>query len=192
MNLLSDYAQLVSGTPQFRIQETADTSAPSYSFYGQPEVESDLAGTTIAGKRKKQVRTFDRVSAVEAGDVLFSLISGKSTVVSKSHSGYLFTQNYVKLIPSDQIDKRYLVYLINEDKSIGRQLQSRQQGSITLKYTIKQLEDLAFPNLPPLERQVIIGELYFNQLRLAALKTRAATTETTFVLERIREATNHE
>lgn len=61
------------------------------------------------------------------------------------------------------------------------------QGSQVLKYTLKQVKELALPDLPTIEKQRVIGELYFNQLRLEALKSRAANLERTIVLEKLRE-----
>lgn len=55
------------------------------------------------------------------GDVIFSLITGNAAIVRKEHEGYLYTQNYVKLLPYDNIDAQFLVYLINENKAIKRQ-----------------------------------------------------------------------
>jgi hypothetical protein len=46
------------------------------------------------------------------------------------------------------------------------------------------------PTPPPIKKQRVIGELYFNQLRLAALKKRVAMTETTLIIEKLREASN--
>ncbi|RBP65322.1 hypothetical protein DES36_10759 [Alkalibaculum bacchi] len=42
------------------------------------------------------------------------------------------------------------------------------QGSRVLKYTLKQVKELELPDLPAIEKQELIGELYFNQLRLEA------------------------
>jgi hypothetical protein len=96
----------------------------------------------------------------------------------------------VKLLPIPVIDAGYLTYMLNEDANIKRQLQSSQQGSVTLKFTIRQLSDLVFPVLPSVEKQRVIGKLYFNQLRLAALKKKVATAETTLVIEKLKEANN--
>lgn len=185
---ISEIVELISGTPQFRIMEVSDSDAPVYAFYGQSEIEDDLISMDTHVGNKKQIKTFDTVNTVATGDVIFSLISGKAAIVQSAHSGYLFTQNYVKLVPSSKGYTKYLVYLINEDTDIRHQLQRGQQGSTTLKYTIRQLSGLVFPTPPSPERQEVIGGLYFNQLRLAALKGRAATTETTFVLGKIKGA----
>ena len=62
------------------------------------------------------------------------------------------------------------------------------QGSITFKFTLKQLRGLNLPQLPPCEKQGLIGELYLNQLRLDACRKRAADLETALVLGMVREA----
>ncbi len=186
---ISSIVTLTSGTPQFRIKEDAGDASPAYFFYSQSEIEEDLVGMSTGQENKRQIKTLDSVSTTTTGDAIFSLISGKATLVQARHSGYVLTQNYVKLIPSKAIDAKYLVYMINENSSIRRQLQSSQQGSVTLKYTIRQLSSLTFPYLPPVAKQAAIGDLYFSQLRLIALKKRVSELETTLVLESIKEAT---
>ena len=115
------------------------------------------------------------------------MISGKSAIVSGYHQGYLYTQNYVKLIAAIKIDSKYLVYLLNEDNFIKRQFQMGLQGSQVLKYTLKQVKELELPKLPPIMKQKVIGEIYFDQLRLEALKKRVANFETKVVLEKLKE-----
>lgn len=189
MKRLDNVVELVSGSPQFRINDAYDGKAPLYTYYGQPDIEDDLVGLDSKDSESKQVHTYDKVNTLCQGDVVLSLISGKSTVVSGNHHGYLYTQNYVKLKTiSEKVDSKYLVYLLNEDEYVKRQFQMGLQGSQVLKYTLKQVKELELPDLPTIERQRIIGELYFNQLRLAALRKRAANSETTIVLEKLREA----
>lgn len=185
---ISDVVELTSGTPQFRIQEVFSDEAPTYIFYGQPEMDDDLRGLCTVNDARRSIRTFDSVNTVNAGDVIFSLISGKATVVQENHAGYLFTQNYVVLISSESIDAKYLVFMLNENFEIKRQLQNGQQGSAMLKYTIRQLSNLSLPDLPAIEKQRLAGELYFNQLKRAAIKNRIATNETIFMLGIIKEA----
>jgi restriction endonuclease S subunit len=185
---MTELVELKSGTPQFRIKESLDADAPTYFFFGQSEMEDDLIGIETHSGSRKQIRTSDNVGTLKSGDLVFSLISGKSTIVRSGHNGYLFTQNYVKLAPAPTIDAGYLVYMLNEDADIKRRLQSGQQGSVTLKFTIRQLSDLIIPIPPPIEKQQVIGELYFNQLRLSALKKRVVASETTLMLEKLKEA----
>lgn len=187
MKRLSDVAELVSGTPQFRIKEAFDDKAPLFTYYDQQDLEDDLVGNDSDGSDSKQVRTLDKVSTLCQGDVVFSLISGKSTIVRENHQGYLYTQNYVKLVTDEMINSKYLVYLLNENKSIKKQFQIGLQGSQVLKYTLKQVKELKLPDLPTIAKQRMIGELYFNQLRLEALRIRVANLESIIVLEKLRE-----
>lgn len=186
MKKLYDVAEFVSGSPQFRIREVFDDEAPLYIYYDQQDIEDDLIGIYSNDSDRKQVRTFDKVNTLCQGDIIFSLISGKSAIVGVNHQGYLYTQNYVKLITNEKIDSKYLVYLLNEDKFIKKQFQIGLQGSQVLKYTLKQVKELELPNLSTIEKQRIIGDIYFNQLRLEALRNRTAKLETTIVLEKLR------
>lgn len=191
MKRLESQVEFASGSPQFRIKEVFDDKAPLYTYYGQQDIENDLVGMDSNDSDSKQVRTFDKVNTLCEGDIIFSLISGKSTIVGANHQGYLYTQNYVKLVTNEKIDSKYLVYLLNEDKFIKKQFQMGLQGSQVLKYTLKQMKELELPNLSPIEKQQIIGEIYFNQLRLEALRNRVANLETMIVLEKLRgEAIN--
>lgn len=187
MMKLDEVVTLVSGSPQFRILEVSDLDAPLYTYFGQRDLEDDLVGIDSCCGDRRQARTFDGVNTLCQGDVVFSLISGKASLVSVNHEGYLFTQNYVKLVDDGKIDSKYLVYILNEDKVINNQLQMGLQGSQVLKYTLKQVKALELPVLPTMDKQRIIGKLYFNQLRLEALRTRVASMETTLLLARLRE-----
>jgi len=186
MKRIRDLVSFESGSPQFRIKEAFDENAPQYTFYGQPEVEGDLTEIDSQNSEIKQLKTYDKVHTVETGDVVFSLISGTAAIVREIHSGFLFTQNYVKLVPGKDMDAGFLVYMFNEDAGIRKQFQMGMQGSITLKYTLKQVRELNLPYLPEMKKQKLIGELYFNQLRLNALRKRAADSETMIILEKIR------
>ena len=185
---ITEIVKLNSGTPQFRIKESLNPDAPVYFYYGQSEMEDNLTDIETHNFSRKQISTSDIVCTLQSGDLIFSLISGKSAIVRDRHNGYLYTQNYVKIIPTPMIDKRYLVYMLNENADIKRQLQTGQQGSVTLKFTIMQLSNLMFPIPPSIEKQRVIGEVYHNQLKLVALKKRVAASETKLIIEKLKEA----
>lgn len=182
MNKLSEIIKFVSGSPQFRITENMDKHSPIYSIYSQTDLQDDLVGIDSIDVYNKKIRTWDRVNTLETSDVIFSLISGKAVIVRKEHDGYLYTQNYIKLMPEKNIDPKFLVYYLNENKKVRRQFQLGLQGSAVMKYTLKQLKEIEIPLLPPLSKQKIIGEVYFKQLRLQALRNRVANLETTILL----------
>ncbi|MDO5814648.1 MAG: hypothetical protein Q4Q18_03325 [Methanobrevibacter sp.] len=192
MKKLQDLIQLTSGSPQFRITESLDKDAPSYCFYGQQELENDLVKEQIIAENAKKITTLDSVNTLNEGDVVFSLISGRTTIVGAEHNGYLFTQNYVKLVPQIDIDKKYLVYLLNESNFIKKQWLRELQGSAVLKHTVKQLRELKLPELHSYKKQTVIGNIYFEQLRLQALKKRVADTEKILALEKIRRLNDYE
>lgn len=182
--LLGELAEFQSGTPQFRISECTDAHAPIYDYYSQSDLEADLwqHDTPTVGK---QVRTTDTVSLTATNDVLFSLISGKAVQVQAIHAGRLYTQNYIKLTPKKELDTAYLIYLLNENADIARQFGLGLQGSQVLKYTIKQLKELALPPLPSLDVQRAIGEIYLNNQKLTTLKKRLADNEHRLTLAKL-------
>ena len=189
---LSKLVELVSGTPQFRIVEVSNPKAPVFTYYTQTDLNDDLVGIISSDVDNKQVRTNDKVSTLCSGDVLFSLITGKATIVRKEHEGYLYTQNYVKLLHAEDIDSKFLVYLMNESKAIRKQLMLGLQGSLVLKYTLTQLRDLEIKKIPSIDKQKIIGQVYFNQLRLKALRNRVTELEAKIRLADLEEVSEIE
>lgn len=194
MMKIVEIANLISGTPQFRIKEVANKDTPIYFVIGQAEVERDLNGTisNLVDYSSKKIQTGDAVNTVHSGDILFSLISGVATVVSDAHDGYLYTQNYIKLELTKEIDKKFIVYILNEDSFIRTQLKKGLQGSAVLKYTMNQLRELKLPKFPAIEKQKIIGDIYFSQLKLEKLKRNVAITETTVVMRQLKEGLKNE
>lgn len=192
MKMLREMVEFVSGSPQFRITESSNERAPLYNFYSQTDLSDDLVGMDLSDSENKQIRTSDKVNTLCAQDVVFSLTSGTASMVREVHKNYIYTQNYVKLDPKDNLDSKYLVYLLNEDKTIRKQLMMGLQGSQVLKYTLKQLKELEIPNPPSIEKQQKIGDIYFKQLRLQALRNRAAESETIILLKRLEEVTPNE
>ncbi len=189
---LSKLVELVSGTPQFRIVEVSNPKAPVFTYYTQTDLNDDLVGIISSDVDNKQVRTNDKVSTLSTGDVLFSLVTGKATIVRKEHEGYLYTQNYVKLLHAEDIDSKFLVYLMNESKAIRKQLMLGLQGSLVLKYTLTQLRDLEIKKIPSIDKQKIIGQVYFNQLRLKALRNRVTELEAKIRLAELEEVSEIE
>lgn len=192
MEKLEKLVRFASGSPQFRVVESPDQQAPRYVWYAQHHLNADLSGIEPVYTDIKTVATWNKVCTLAAGDLVFSLISGTAAIVSRHHEGYIQTQNYIKLTPGKQLDKQFLLYLLNEDQHIKRQWAAGLQGSSVLKYTLAQLKNLQINALPPLEKQKIIGQVYIMQLRLQALKNRVATQETKITLGLIERVVNYE
>ncbi|WP_081102739.1 restriction endonuclease subunit S [Streptococcus oralis] len=172
---LGDLVSFQVGFPQFRVKERPN--GHRYKIYNQLDLEDDLAGVSHKERESKELTTTDPLTQLRNGDLIFSLISGTAAIVSKEHEGYFYTQNYVVLEPSKELDKNFLLYLLNEDKAVKRQFLLGLQGSAVLKYTVKQLRELQLPRLESLERQRLIGMVYRKQEEVKALKIRQAERE---------------
>ena len=64
--------------------------------------------------------------------------------------------------------------MINENQSIKRQFKQNLQGSQVIRYSLKLLKEIALPELPSIEIQRVIGDIYFKQLLLRSLRQRVA------------------
>ena len=164
-----------TGVSQYRLEESTSEDAVLYTLYGQNELYEDLTGVPGSMSDRKQIRTEYKGSTLKAGDLIFSTISGIATLVTSDHEGYLFTQNYVRMEPlNTPIDKKFMAYLINENSKIKRQFKQNLQGSQVVRYSLSLLKEIQLPKLPSIETQRIMGDIYFKQLRLRALKQRVA------------------
>ncbi len=186
MNLINKFVTFEAGTPQSRIFVSELDSDPEYLYYSQVDLDNDLIGLDIIQQDNKKVRTPDDVVKVYKGNVVFSLISGKATIVRECHNDYLITQNFVKISTSISIDSKYLVYLLNEDQLIKQQFISGMQGSMILKYSLRQLRELELPILPPIEIQKVIGDTYLKALKLNALKIKVSEMEKEVLLKQLK------
>jgi len=177
--------QIKSGSPQFRIKETVDVDAPTYNFYSQSDLADDLGGigARTSCDIEKVVRTYDKLNLLQEGDLVFSLISASAALVGKENDGKVCTQNYIILETGDSMDKGYLLYILNEDKNIKKQLQIGLQGSKVLKYSQKQVKELEICRLPDMKRQKLIGSIYLKQKKITALRHRLAMNEEKIILD---------
>ena len=166
-----------TGISQYRIEESNRSDAKVYTLYGQNELYEDLYGVPGAMSDRKQIKVDGMGTGAIAreGDLLFSTISGEATIVSSEHDGYVFTQNYARMEPMSRlVDRKYMAYLINENQSIKRQFKQNLQGSQVIRYSLKLLKEIALPELPSIEIQRVIGDIYFKQLLLRSLRQRVA------------------
>lgn len=187
MEQLNKLVEFASGSPQSRLFISTDLSDPDYYIYGQTELRADLVQSEMLLNESRQIRTPDKVMTLSKGDVIFNLISGEASIVGKKYSGYLQTQNFIRLIPTQELDSRYLVYLLNEDHGIKRQLVGLSQGTTVIKYTLAQLKSLEINDLPSIEGQQLIGQMYFNQMRLNWLRKRSADLKLKIAMKQLRK-----
>lgn len=168
-----------AGSPQFRFRESSNPKDPVYLCYSSENLEADLSLENDAESEFliRKIRTAEPVKTLKTGDVIYSLTSRKAAVVQDLHDGYLFTQNFVRFLPDETIDPTYLVYLLNEDSSIARQLRQDGNEEIRPRVNVKRLSALTLPELPDLKTQKIIGSVYLAQKKLNRLKKEVADLE---------------
>ncbi|MCW9732767.1 restriction endonuclease subunit S [Avibacterium sp. 20-15] len=155
---------------------TEQPNSPCYSLYDQADLQADFERRTESTEGK-QICTPDCPTLLQEGDIIFSLISGTAVQVCQTRAGYVFSHNYARLYPSKELDNAFLVYLLNNDVGIKRQLITSLQGSSVMKYSLNQLRNLQLSPLPPLEVQQAIGQVDRLQRRITMLKKRVAENE---------------
>lgn len=189
---LAEIAEIKSGVPESRLKSSLNENSSYRYLYLQSDLNDDLVGLNVIDKDSDIIKVDKKAVLLDAGDLVFSLISGKAAIVHPFHTGYVITQNFVKIIPMEAIDAKYIAYEINEDNEIRHQLLVGKQSSSILRFSINQLSTLVLPPFPSLEKQQLIGDIYFKQLKLSALKKRHADLETKLVLREMKEYMDHE
>lgn len=167
-----------TGSSQYRMEDRRVRTGKDFTIYGQTELEEDITGVVDINAERKTIRLREYRDPLLKGDLIFSTINGKATVIGPEHEGYIFTQNYVRMVPiHDPADLRYIAYLINENEYLRKQLEQNVQGSKVMRYSLNMLKNIKLPELPPREVQRIVGDIYYKQQRLTALKERVAQYE---------------
>lgn len=192
MAQLAEIAEIKSGVPESRLKNSSIEKDSYHYLYSQSDLNDDLVGLNLSNKDDDIIKVNEKAVLLDIGDLVFSLISGKAAIVRSFHKGYVITQNFIKIIPIESVDAKYIAFLINESNEIRRQLLVGKQSSSILRFSVNQLSSLEIAPLPSLKKQQIVGDIYFKQLRLAALKKRHADLETKLVLEKLKENIDYE
>lgn len=127
----------------------------------------DLIGDLQEGLRNLATKADTSLSQKDKyqlfpGDILYSFVSSKAGIVSNKNTGKLFNQNFAKLtLLSDEIDSKYICYVLNESVSIKKQMAILMQGSVVPKLTPAILREINI-KLPNKDTQSVIGTIYFN------------------------------
>lgn len=189
---LAEIAEIKSGVPESRLKKSSIGKGSYHYLYSQADLNDDLMGLNVSNKEGDLIKVNEKAILLDTNDLVFSLISGKAAIIHSFHMGYVITQNFVKITPFKAVDAKFIAYLINENSDIRHQLIVGKQSSSILKFSVSQLASLYLPALPSLEKQQIVGDIYFKQLKLSALKKRHADLETTLVLGELKECVDNE
>lgn len=121
------------------------------------------------------------------GGVVFSFVSSKAAIVSDVNQGKVINQNFAKLIiESEQLDRSYLCYVLNESYYMKKQMAISMQGSTVRKLTPSILKALTI-KLPSMEKQRTIGKTYLSIKKRQALAKKQTNLEEKFYLELLKK-----
>lgn len=120
---------------------------------------------------------------VFSGDVVYSFINSICGIVGNANNGKIINQNFAKIeLKNDFIDKKYLCYLLNKDKEINLEKKVAMQGSVLKKLSPASIRNFNV-ELPDINRQVEIGNLYFDFIKRQALIRKQYELEETIFSE---------
>lgn len=183
---LEDIVTVRIGRNLSRGNEKNDLTLVAYSY---DDLINDLDGSFLESQARSDSENANHKDSYlsSAGDVVFSFVSSKAGIVSDVNQGKIINQNFAKLIiESEQLDKYYLCYALNESSSMKKQMAISMQGSTVPKLTPAILKELEM-KLPSMEKQRTIGKAYFVLRKRQALAKKQAALEEQLYLEVLKQ-----
>lgn len=163
---LSELLEIESGTLATRIDE--QKGGKKYFLYENEQFYSQYA-SAIDMKNRKSIVTFANVKQIFSRDIVINLFKGECTIVRDEFDGNIINANFAKVsFLNKKIDRNYFVYWFNESTASKKQLLQDIQGTVMKKITIGKLKNMEI-ELPAIDVQKTIGDLYIAQLRLNCL-----------------------
>lgn len=167
------------------ISRISDDEVELNQVYTNDDLLADLcvSKTELAHKAELSINKY----SIVAGELVYSLVSSTAGIVSHQNSGKIINQNFARLTPkSDQIDLKYLCYILNESVEIKRQMAILMQGTVVRKLKPAMLRELQV-DFKPLALQSKIGEAYFNFKRYQYLAKRELELQETVYLDALQK-----
>lgn len=163
-------SKVKAGTQQTRIKESSGPDSKLYYYYSADMLRDDICGIEEPADPKQltQIRTTDGVATIKAGELVISLVTGETGIVSNLHDGYLITQNFAT-IESAVLDPGFIMFLFNEVGAVKQQLWGDNYGMIK-RLSVSAIEKFTLDNIPDMATQKRIGEVYRTQKHLSYLR----------------------
>ncbi|MFC2947658.1 restriction endonuclease subunit S [Virgibacillus sediminis] len=183
---LEDIVTVKIGRNLSRGNEKYDPTLVAYTY---EDLTNDLDGLFLDSKASISNRnSSDKDSYLSRyGEVVFSFVSSKATLVSDVNQGKIINQNFANLIiKHQQLDHSYLCYALNESYSMKKQMAISMQGSTVRKLTPAILKSLDM-KLPSMEKQQMIGKAYLNLKKRQALAKKQTELEEQLYLEALKK-----
>lgn len=183
---LEDIVKVKIGRNLSRGNEKNDLTLVAYSY---EDLINDLDGSFLDSQASSYSGNSNHKDSYlsSPGDVVFSFVSSKAGIVSDLNQGKIINQNFAKLIiEHNHLDSSYLCYMLNESYSMKKQMAISMQGSTVPKLTPAILKELEI-TLPSIEKQRMIGKVYFSLRKRQALAKKQAELEEQLYLELLKQ-----
>lgn len=161
---INEFVTFVPGINPTRAQKQFENQEINY--YDQASFEADSNHEDVFVEEEAKSLSQNNLSLNE-GDVVISNSLQLATMVGKNNVGKVLSLNFTKIeFDSEQLDKRYFLFLFNAYKDVRRQKEKELQGSgPVLRIPLRALGEIIVP-VAPLEEQKKIGAIYAETLRL--------------------------
>lgn len=161
---LNEFVTFVPGINPTRAQKQFETRKINY--YDQASFEADYNREDVAVEEKAKP-LFQSNLSLNEGDVVISNSLQLATIVGENNVGKVLSLNFTKIeFDSEQLDKRYFLYLFNAHKDVKRQKERELQGSgPVLRIPLRALGEMIVP-VVPIEEQKKIGTIYVETMKL--------------------------
>lgn len=184
---LKDFVEITQGINSSRIR-----NENRGNLYDQRDFEKDLLRTplpnNILGREQKGDFT------LRAGDVIINNMKQQATIVSPESVGKILTMNFLRVeFLNDKLDKRFFIYLFNENRQMKYQKERATQGvsSFVQKIPINNLKQLTIPEVS-IEKQQKIGQAYAELLAVRKKYLDLIKYNDQMTLEILEQATKEE
>ncbi|MGN7378462.1 restriction endonuclease subunit S [Bacillus altitudinis] len=161
---LNEFVTFVPGINPTRAQKQFETQKINY--YDQASFEADYHREDVAVEDKEKL-SFQNNLSLNEGDVVISNSLQLATIVGENSVGKVLSLNFTKIeFDSEQLDKRYFLYLFNAHKDVKQQKERESQGTgPILRIPLRALGEMIVP-VAPIEEQKKIGAIYVETMKL--------------------------
>lgn len=161
---LNEFVTFVPGINPTRAQKQFETQKINY--YDQASFEADYHREDVAVEEKAKP-LFQSNLSLNEGDVVISNSLQLATIVGENNVSKVLSLNFTKIeFDSEQLDKRYFLFLFNAHKDVKRQKERELQGSgPVLRIPLRALGEMIVP-VVPIEEQKKIGTIYVETMKL--------------------------
>lgn len=160
---LKNFIKLTRGINQTRSKDTEGLKGTEK--YDQLSFEADLLKATEPLKGATCQEGVKTSPKIICGEVVINLMKSSAVIVSSENEGKVLSTNFLKVdFLNDSLDKRYFIYLFNENSQISKQKNREIQGlTLNSSLSIQSIERLRIPLLKRNEQE-LIGLSYMQML----------------------------